>query len=262
VWRRKSSKYIRVSIVRACLLRRPNKWLSSDLEVLFESLHYYILQAVCEPLPGQPEQGGDDEQAGPLRHPAGRREGQEDEEQGRRQVCRHQATREGACVLLPPPPLPSILLLYSYRYSSVYFLLFPLPCCCCTCACVQGVLLTIQVLPPAQLKNVMFVFISSLFSLPLSFSTRIDTFLCPAVAVCCTCACVQGVLLTIQGLPPAQLKNVMFVFIPLESDGIFEIAARFMGVDMERVIIDIQVRNFEVYCICFSRYAEVICMTS
>jgi hypothetical protein len=59
---------------------------------------------------------------------------------------------------------------------------------------------------------------------------------------------VQGVLLTIQGLPPAQLKNVMFVFIPLESDGIFEIAARFMGVDMERVIIDIQVR----YCICCS----------
>jgi hypothetical protein len=57
----------------------------------------------------------------------------------------------------------------------------------------------------------------------------------------------QGVLITIQGLPPAQLKNVMFVFIPLESDGMFEIAARFMGVDMERVIIDIQVcRQFAV----------------
>ncbi len=48
-------------------------------------------------------------------------------------------------------------------------------------------------------------------------------------------------LYTIEGLPSAQLKNVQFIFLPLENDGMFEISARFMGVDMERVTVDIQV---------------------
>jgi len=50
----------------------------------------------------------------------------------------------------------------------------------------------------------------------------------------------KGVLLNIEGLPEAQLKNVQFVFLPLEQEGMFEVSARFMGVDMERVVIDIQ----------------------
>jgi len=50
----------------------------------------------------------------------------------------------------------------------------------------------------------------------------------------------KGVLQTIEGLPNAQLKNVQFVFLPLEQEGMFEVSARFMGVDMERLVIDIQ----------------------
>lgn len=50
----------------------------------------------------------------------------------------------------------------------------------------------------------------------------------------------KGVLYTIQGLPDSQLKNVQFVFVPLEEEGNFQISARFMGVDMESVRVDIQ----------------------
>jgi len=50
----------------------------------------------------------------------------------------------------------------------------------------------------------------------------------------------KGILLTIEGLPHAQLKNVQFIFMPLEEDGLFEIRAKFMGVDMEKVVINIQ----------------------
>merc|ERR1712042_427963 len=50
----------------------------------------------------------------------------------------------------------------------------------------------------------------------------------------------KAVLQTIEGLPNAHLKNVQFVFVPLEQDGMFEVSARFMGVDMERLVIDIQ----------------------
>jgi len=50
----------------------------------------------------------------------------------------------------------------------------------------------------------------------------------------------KGVLYTIEGLPANQLKNVMFIFTPLEKDGTFQVAARFMGVDMENVTLDIQ----------------------
>jgi len=50
----------------------------------------------------------------------------------------------------------------------------------------------------------------------------------------------KGVLYTIEGLPTTQLKHVQFVFTPLEQDGRFLISARFMGVDMESVNVDIQ----------------------
>ena len=43
----------------------------------------------------------------------------------------------------------------------------------------------------------------------------------------------KGILLTIEGLPQAQMKNVQFVFLPLEQEGVFEVSARFLGVDME-----------------------------
>merc|ERR1712240_450347 len=50
----------------------------------------------------------------------------------------------------------------------------------------------------------------------------------------------KGVLQSIGELPANQLKNVQFIFLPLEQDGLFEVSARFMGVDMERVVLDIQ----------------------
>ena len=50
----------------------------------------------------------------------------------------------------------------------------------------------------------------------------------------------KGVLQRIEGLPDNHLKNVQFVFLPLEQDGMFEISAKFMGVEMEKLIIDIQ----------------------
>ena len=50
----------------------------------------------------------------------------------------------------------------------------------------------------------------------------------------------KGVLQKIEGLPDNQLKNVQFVFLPLEQDGMFEISAKFMGVEMEKLVIDIQ----------------------
>ncbi len=38
----------------------------------------------------------------------------------------------------------------------------------------------------------------------------------------------KGVLLTIEGLPENQFKNVLFEFVPAEEDGIFEVHARFV----------------------------------
>ena len=50
----------------------------------------------------------------------------------------------------------------------------------------------------------------------------------------------KGVLQKIEGLPDNHLKNVQFVFLPLEQEGMFEISAKFMGVEMEKIAIDIQ----------------------
>ena len=46
----------------------------------------------------------------------------------------------------------------------------------------------------------------------------------------------KGVLQKIEGLPDNHLKNVQFVFLPLEQDGVFEISAKFMGVEMEKFL--------------------------
>jgi len=50
----------------------------------------------------------------------------------------------------------------------------------------------------------------------------------------------RGVLQSIGELPDNQLKNVQFTFLPLEQEGVFEVSAKFMGVDMERVELDLQ----------------------
>lgn len=50
----------------------------------------------------------------------------------------------------------------------------------------------------------------------------------------------KGVLLQIEGLPQAQFKNVTFEITPTEQNGIFTVRGKFMGVEMEKIDIDIQ----------------------
>uniref|UniRef100_W5L2G4 IQ motif containing GTPase activating protein 2 n=1 Tax=Astyanax mexicanus TaxID=7994 RepID=W5L2G4_ASTMX len=50
----------------------------------------------------------------------------------------------------------------------------------------------------------------------------------------------KGVILEIEGLQTNQLKNVMFDIIPCEEVGDFEIKAKFLGVEMEKVQLHFQ----------------------
>ena len=50
----------------------------------------------------------------------------------------------------------------------------------------------------------------------------------------------KGVLLEVEGLPHSQFKNVLFEISPTENNGIFMIKGKFMGVEMEKVDVDIQ----------------------
>ena len=51
----------------------------------------------------------------------------------------------------------------------------------------------------------------------------------------------KGILLSIDGLPENQFKNVLFEIVPMHSsNGLFQIHAKFMGVRMEHVEVDIQ----------------------
>ena len=50
----------------------------------------------------------------------------------------------------------------------------------------------------------------------------------------------KGILQKIEGLPNNHLKNVQMIFLPLEQEGMFEISVRFMGVEMEKLALDIQ----------------------
>ena len=43
-----------------------------------------------------------------------------------------------------------------------------------------------------------------------------------------------------EGLPHSQFKNVLFEISPTENNGIFMIKGKFMGVEMEKVDVDIQ----------------------
>lgn len=50
----------------------------------------------------------------------------------------------------------------------------------------------------------------------------------------------KGVLLEVDGLPHSQTKNVIFEISPTEHNGLFTVQCKFMGVEMEKVEIDIQ----------------------
>ncbi|KAK2582629.1 hypothetical protein KPH14_004911 [Odynerus spinipes] len=50
----------------------------------------------------------------------------------------------------------------------------------------------------------------------------------------------KGVLLEVDGLPHSQFKNVIFEISPTEHNGLFNVRCKFMGVEMEKVEIDIQ----------------------
>ncbi|XP_015189639.1 PREDICTED: ras GTPase-activating-like protein IQGAP1 isoform X2 [Polistes dominula] len=50
----------------------------------------------------------------------------------------------------------------------------------------------------------------------------------------------KGVLLEVDGLPLSQWKNVLFEISPTEYNGLFTVHCKFMGVNMEKVNIDIQ----------------------
>lgn len=50
----------------------------------------------------------------------------------------------------------------------------------------------------------------------------------------------KGVLLEVEGLPSTQLRNVVFEISPADRSGVFTVKGKFMGVEMEKVDIDIQ----------------------
>lgn len=50
----------------------------------------------------------------------------------------------------------------------------------------------------------------------------------------------KGVLLEVDGLPHSQFKNIVFEISPTEDTGVFMVKGKFMGVEMEKIEIDIQ----------------------
>lgn len=50
----------------------------------------------------------------------------------------------------------------------------------------------------------------------------------------------KGILLEVDGLPQSQFKNVLFEITPTDHSGVFTVRGKFMGVEMEKVEIDIQ----------------------
>ena len=45
----------------------------------------------------------------------------------------------------------------------------------------------------------------------------------------------KGILLSIDGLPENQFKNVLFEIVPTNTDGLFTIHAKFMGVRLGKI---------------------------
>lgn len=54
----------------------------------------------------------------------------------------------------------------------------------------------------------------------------------------------KGVLLEVEGLPSTQLRNVTFEISPSATSGVFTVRGKFMGVEMEKIDVDIQVRKW------------------
>lgn len=50
----------------------------------------------------------------------------------------------------------------------------------------------------------------------------------------------KGVLLEIDGLSTSQFKSVMFEIIPSDQNGLFSIKGKFMGVEVDKIELDIQ----------------------
>jgi hypothetical protein len=50
----------------------------------------------------------------------------------------------------------------------------------------------------------------------------------------------KGILLEVDGLPQSQFKNVIFEISPTERNGLFTVRGKFMGVEMEKVDVDVQ----------------------
>lgn len=51
-------------------------------------------------------------------------------------------------------------------------------------------------------------------------------------------------LISIDGLPAAQFKNVQFEITPSDSNGVFTVKGKFMGVEVEKIDINIQVKCY------------------
>ena len=51
----------------------------------------------------------------------------------------------------------------------------------------------------------------------------------------------KGVLISLNGVPLTQLKNVQFEISTTKLNGIYSVHGRFMGVEVEKIDLDIQV---------------------
>jgi hypothetical protein len=60
----------------------------------------------------------------------------------------------------------------------------------------------------------------------------------------------KGVILEIEGLQPSQFKNVLFEIATTDEPGVFDVTAEFMGVTLEKVELEFQVREiFNFYLV-------------
>lgn len=51
----------------------------------------------------------------------------------------------------------------------------------------------------------------------------------------------KGILISLDGVPLSQLKNVQFEISKTKFNGIYAVHGRFMGIEVEKIDIDIQV---------------------
>ena len=58
----------------------------------------------------------------------------------------------------------------------------------------------------------------------------------------------KGILIDIEGLPQAHFKSTFFDICPATESGVFDVTAKFMGVSVEKVQLNIQVRWTRTRC--------------